>query len=531
MPGGIRGWALLFAFASLQPAYGVVITGMEWQVLFNLPDQSSSSGFSDDEFRLKLHLVERLAALGSNDVATLATYTFSGNESGAGRYLYEMDRALARGAWIRMIADSEVNAATTYSNNEDAQGRSLNQLAATYPARFTYVEDDSVYGIHHNKLGLFDYRPSGAGGTRCFVSSFNLTGASSFQWNIAVDLPDPDLYDAYLLEAESLLAGHFHDDPAKSHAADQSPFVVDGYYLNRVRFSPSPDPSDGGTNTAAEVVSLVNAARTSIVFAINHLTLESVQQALVAAADRGVVIHGTIPGSSSKPGGISEEAYRFLTNATHYAGTNVVQFHTAYAKADRTMVDDGSIGDLLHAKYMVIDRLTVIHGSMNWTYSAMQDDDQNDENMLILRHPGIARAFLEQYEALTGWPAAAELPAAPADYGQWKLAHDVATQTDESDQDGDGLTLWQEYAFAEDPHTARGVGGIVSQSGSSGFDVLYPATRTQITYRAEAASALSPSPNWSTNQVLWFHTHGRLRVQLTDPSADLRFIRVRADGL
>lgn len=54
-------------------------------------------------------------------------------------------------------------------------------------------------------------------------------------------------------------------------------------------------------------------------------------------------------------------------------------------------------GDLLHHKFAVVDRETVIVGSQNWSDSA---NHQNDENLLVINNPKIAQAYAEEFERL-----------------------------------------------------------------------------------------------------------------------------------
>jgi phosphatidylserine/phosphatidylglycerophosphate/cardiolipin synthase-like enzyme len=50
---------------------------------------------------------------------------------------------------------------------------------------------------------------------------------------------------------------------------------------------------------------------------------------------------------------------------------------------------------ILHHKVIIIDERTVVTGSYNFTSSAERD---NDENLVIVDDPAIARAYLEEFE-------------------------------------------------------------------------------------------------------------------------------------
>ena len=52
---------------------------------------------------------------------------------------------------------------------------------------------------------------------------------------------------------------------------------------------------------------------------------------------------------------------------------------------------------LMHEKVIILDEETVILGSYNFTRSA---DQNNDENLLIIRDAGVARLFLEEFERI-----------------------------------------------------------------------------------------------------------------------------------
>lgn len=372
------------------------LTGAFWNVVYNLPQQSGSS--YPDQFLIRDALVERINALQSNNSAILATFTFSAND-GAGFIINAMDSALNRGADISFIADGDINVGTDYGGTN-----SLLDLSARTNNPLTLVVDGSSSGIMHDKLGLFDY-----GGTNqwVFTASWNFTlSASADQWNIALEARSPSLYSIYTNETAELLAGRFHDDPAKSHAHDGSIFTLDGSWgTNFVRFAPYPDDTQGGNNAERDITNLIAQAQSEIVFALNKLNREPIRDALVDAADRGVIIKGVMPRSDTDPGGVSDDIYSYLTNSANYATTNIVQMLPAYAKADYSELDDGE-QNLIHAKTMVIDpdgtNAIVIHGSANWTSEALVNDNDNDENTVFLRHNEIAAEFHEHFQRITG---------------------------------------------------------------------------------------------------------------------------------
>ena len=393
-------YALLLAAAAL-PAHGVTLTGTDWRVHFNLPDQNAAN-VGADEFALRDLLVARLDALQSNQTAHLATYTWSGTNlatGGSGAIMNAMDAALNRGARLCFVADGGVDLAQAPNGSSN----SLAAMVARAVNPLVLAQDDSSSGIMHHKLGLFDYGP----GNRWVVSgSWNFTGgASTFQWNLMTDIRNEALFAAYSNEFAELLAGRFHDHPAKSHAHDRAAFRLEGSWTNDfVRFAPYPDGAPGGTNALTDITNVIGQAEIQIVFALNQLTRLQVATALVAACDRGVEVLGVIALSDATNTPFDLPVYQMLTNAASYATTNRVRLLPAYKSATGAATDDGA-SDLIHAKWLVADpfgaRPVAVHGSANWTDAALVSESDNDENLLVLHHTGIARSLYAHLKRIT----------------------------------------------------------------------------------------------------------------------------------
>ncbi|HNR94433.1 MAG TPA: phospholipase D-like domain-containing protein [Kiritimatiellia bacterium] len=374
------------------------ISGGAWTVIFNLPDQTYSTTSDPEEWAIRDALLDRINALQNGHQAALATYTFSAGTT-AGLILNAISAALARGASVSFVTDPYVDTAALFDGTN-----SLAILAARPVNPLVLVQDDSSdYPVMHHKLGLFDY-----GGTnrQVFAASWNFTtAAGSAQWNIALLAQNPLLYSIYTNEMRELLAGRFHDHSTKSHAHDGMTFRLDpGDEESWVRFAPYPE-SYGGNNAARDITNAIAQAQEQIVFTLNKLTLSSIAQQLIAAADRGVRIHGVMPRSDTDPGEDSRSIYTNLLYAPNYATTNRVHMLTAYSKEDYSALDSGE-SDLIHSKYMVIDPFgenpMLIHGSANWTATALVYTNGNDENVMFIRNAKAARAFYAHFKRVTG---------------------------------------------------------------------------------------------------------------------------------
>jgi phosphatidylserine/phosphatidylglycerophosphate/cardiolipin synthase-like enzyme len=394
----------LLALAGLvTPASAVSVTGTDWLVHFNLPDQSSSAGnATPDEYAIRDALVARINALQTGNSGWLATYTLSSSSmvfGGAGPIVNAMEGALNRGARVAFVVDNGVDTNAFYNGTS-----SLGSLALRATNPLVLAQSPAAAEIMHDKLGVFDY---GSTARWVFVASWNFTAAASAnQWNIGLEMRSDQLFTAYTNEFAQFLAGRFNNDPGKSHAHDNSIFSLAGSWgTNVVRFAPYPNGNNGGNNAQTDITNLISRAREQIVFALNSLTRMYIATSLVQAANRGVLIYGSMPTSDTDPGGGSDVAYTYLTNTASYATTNRVHFLPAYREADYSSVDSGQ-SDLIHAKYMVIDPYgtnpVLVHGSANWTDAALVADDGNDENLVILRHRDIARMFYASFKRITG---------------------------------------------------------------------------------------------------------------------------------
>ncbi len=141
-----------------------------------------------------------------------------------------------------------------------------------------------------------------------------------------------------------------------------------GYQKILVFFSPN-----GGAEKG--VIKVINNAHREIVVAMFSFTNKNIARALVNARKRGVNVRVILDRRSSK-----RSVAWFLTE-----------------KGISVRVKEGSGGGLMHNKYAVVDGKYVITGSFNWTVSA---ERRNDENLLIIHSPELARVYKENFEKL-----------------------------------------------------------------------------------------------------------------------------------
>ncbi len=426
----VIGLSFMFQFGTVQ---ATVISGSDWNVIWNLPDQNSSVNFPG-EFDIRDALVNRINALGSGNSAFLSTFTASGNSTGFGSILTAIYNKLSDNTLsnvvIRMNIDAGINPNLTYNNGGSSPFYSIAGLASTvFPNGNAFYYDRGTYttGIMHNKFSLFDYGP---GNRWVNTGSWNYTGgASIFQWNITYEIKNDTLYNLFLGEANQLMGtnsinndGIYHDNPLKSHAFDSPPTISfdGGNGLIGVRFGPHPNSTvPNGDNATSDIISAIQSAQYSILLGTNKLSSMTIANELINACNNGVEVHLIISQSDiAGPFPTSQAVYNHLNNSSNYANAAAfANFHTYIADTDAStpglQADNSSYTDLVHTKYIVIDAGTanaqVIHGSANLTNTALHGTSENDENILFIKHQPTANAFVQHAQAMT----AGQIPALP----------------------------------------------------------------------------------------------------------------------
>jgi phosphatidylserine/phosphatidylglycerophosphate/cardiolipin synthase-like enzyme len=166
----------------------------------------------------------------------------------------------------------------------------------------------------------------------------------------------------YANEFEQMFEGRFG---TSKRSATPYPEVRLGSVNVEVYFS----PEDG---VAKHVLQRLAAAKRSIHFMAFSYTSSAIADAMVAQAQAGLLVHGVF--ESQNAGGTGSAFSRL-----RHGGVDVLQDGNCY---------------ILHHKVIVIDARTVITGSYNFTNSAEKD---NDENLVIVDDPNLARAYLDEF--------------------------------------------------------------------------------------------------------------------------------------
>jgi phosphatidylserine/phosphatidylglycerophosphate/cardiolipin synthase-like enzyme len=167
----------------------------------------------------------------------------------------------------------------------------------------------------------------------------------------------------YAHEFEQLFAGRFGTGKI---SGTPYPHVQLGGTNVEVFFS----PEDG---VAKHVLQRLAAAKQSIHFMAFSYTEDKISDAMVTKRKAGLVVRGVF--ETQNAGGSGADFGRLKQG-----GVDVLEDGNCY---------------ILHHKVIIIDARTVITGSYNFTSSAERD---NDENLVMVDDPNLARAYLDEFE-------------------------------------------------------------------------------------------------------------------------------------
>jgi phosphatidylserine/phosphatidylglycerophosphate/cardiolipin synthase-like enzyme len=137
-------------------------------------------------------------------------------------------------------------------------------------------------------------------------------------------------------------------------------------------------------SVADVIMSHLHEATSSIDGALYRFNHPALAQAMEEVAERGVQIRLLVDGNKYKESRTTQELL----------SGEIIPFRLAFGRQGR--------GSKMHHKFVILDQQTVLTGSYNWTH---ESEDENQENLLILRDAYSVAAYTHEFEAL--WAGAA----------------------------------------------------------------------------------------------------------------------------
>lgn len=138
-------------------------------------------------------------------------------------------------------------------------------------------------------------------------------------------------------------------------------------------------------SVASLIERLILATETSLDVALYRLNSSRLARALEDAARRGAHV-------------------RLVLDRGKYEETRATQvLLSGHSIPFRLLAGRQGSGTKMHHKFAILDHRTILTGSYNWT---VESEEQNFENLVILREPAAIAAYQHEFEDL--WGAASE---------------------------------------------------------------------------------------------------------------------------
>jgi phosphatidylserine/phosphatidylglycerophosphate/cardiolipin synthase-like enzyme len=228
------------------------------------------------------------------------------------------------------------------------------------------VHFDERRAFMHNKFAVID-------GLRVWTGSYNFTSNGTYKNdNNAILIESEDLAENYTKEFDEMWnhnRGFFSSEGfgPKSSASTPNPkiefseFELENYFAPEDRIEP-------------KILREISAAQKTIHVLAFSYTSDSIEALMKSKLRDGVLVKTLFHGSGAK------------TEYSAFAGLK---------KAGADCQISFNTRGVMHHKVIIIDSKVVITGSYNFSKNA---NESNDENILIIRSPHIARVYEEEFQ-------------------------------------------------------------------------------------------------------------------------------------
>lgn len=266
-----------------------------------------------------------------------------------------LERAKSRNVKIRIVYDKRTDV-NYYPETDKLIEKFENTRSDENP-----FQKSLTAMLMHNKFIISDNQTVLTGSM-----NFSNTDLSGFNANNVIIIQSENLAKYFTREFEQMYSGKFHTD--KKHFDEDNSFNVGNVNI-KVYFS----PQDKTIEKA--IIPLINDAQKYIYIPIFVITHKQMTDALLQAQKRGVDVRIILDATSIR-----------ARHSTH-----------SYLRKSGIKLKTENYAGKIHTKSMIIDDKYVITGSMNFSNSG---ENKNDENCLIIESPEIAHFYKGYFEFL-----------------------------------------------------------------------------------------------------------------------------------
>ena len=253
--------------------------------------------------------------------------------------------AAKRGVKIRMVYDLNQKGENIYSDTKI--------ITNLVPNNKSDYQSGEAGNIMHNKFYIFDNET-------LITGSANLshTDMSGFNSNNIIVINSSEIAKIYKQEFEQMFSGNFHNQKT---VIPKNKIKLKNSELE-IYFS----PKDKGIQKA--ILPLINNAHKYIYIPTFMITDKSISEALIKAQKRGIDVKIIVDA-------LNASAWHSKHNLLRLGGISVKTENYA---------------GKMHSKSIIIDDLYTIIGSMNFSNSG---ENKNDENFILIKDSDIAKTY------------------------------------------------------------------------------------------------------------------------------------------
>lgn len=252
-----------------------------------------------------------------------------------------LKHAIKRGVKIRLVYDVDSKGENIYPDTF--------KFVSLIPQNKSDLNSTMVSNTMHNKFYIFDKQI-------VITGSANLshTDMSGYNSNSIIVIDSPKVARIYETEFEQMFGGKFHSDKVSQK---------DRTFENlKIYFSPQDKAITNG------VLPVIRTAKKYIYIPSFIITERRVVEELIKAKNRGVDV-------------------KIIVDALN--ASNKHSKHTVLRNAG-VLVKTENYAGKMHSKSMIVDDEYLIIGSMNFSNSG---ENKNDENLIVLKNPQAARFY------------------------------------------------------------------------------------------------------------------------------------------
>lgn len=280
----------------------------------------------------------------ANSTIDIALYGFDGPQE----IITALKNAKNRGVKIRFIYDSDhTGKASYYTGNEK-----IKEIAdISIPDKCSTATQSNM--LMHNKFIIFDNDIVYTGSM-----NFSKSGLSGFDANNTIIIKSKEIAQLYTKEFEQMINGKFHNSKTKLNLPNI--FQLKNSTIE-IYFSPQDKPSD-------RIVQLIKNSKHYIYIPTFLITHTKISNALIEAHKKGIDVKVIMDANSV-----------YTRNTKHHL-----------LKSNGIPVKIENYAGKMHSKTMIIDDEYLILGSMNFSNSG---ENKNDENLLIIKDKLLATHY------------------------------------------------------------------------------------------------------------------------------------------